>query len=562
MPLVSFKNILQALQTDNIGQIKLGRQTCLNILAVEPDNVLCLQLMGRIECQLGQADSAVNWYAKAQFLLPDSAELQFNYDQALEAQKKFAKVANAIKQQTASLSDQAKAYYCLGNILKKQGNRVSAIGAYNTALAIEANFPAALNNLGVILMDNGMLDEATRFYERALAVKPDHANALNNLGLICRQKSEWTNSIAYYQKALSIKPNFPEVYNNIGTSLQDMGRRAEAIGFYKQALALKKDYADCHNNLAMALLSVGQYDEGWMEYEWRWRSTHFLMSKQKATAPIWRGEAAEGRSILIQAEQGFGDALQFCRYIPWVKARGLHVILEVPAPLLRLMESLSGVEQIIERGDLLPNTDYYCPMMSLPLAFHTRQETIPADIPYLFAQDEQVRNWRSRLPMSKEKRLKVGLVWAGNSHQWAPDLAMTDRRRSISPELFAPLMEIAGIQFYSLQKAGPKAPEQFRLIDLMDECADFADTAALIANLDLIISVDTAVAHLAGALGKTVWLLNRVDTCWRWQMEREDSPWYPMMRIFRQPAPGNWDSVMMRVKEELQHYTLLFKQRI
>ncbi|MEN6621037.1 MAG: glycosyltransferase family 9 protein, partial [Smithella sp.] len=291
-------------------------------------------------------------------------------------------------------------------------------------------------------------------------------------------------------------------------------------------------------------------DEGWRQYEWRWQATH--LKRYDTPKPLWQGEAAVGRILLIQSEQGFGDTLQFCRYASLAAAKGLRVVLEVQPALVRLMKSLSGIERVIPMGQPLPDFDFYCPTMSLPTAFNTRVETIPSDVPYLFAAPEAVNSWKNRLPESSKKMLKVGLVWAGSSRTNSIELVSVDHRRSINPELLAPLMDVDGIQFFSLQKLGPSAPKEFGLVDMTAECRDFADTAALIANLDLVISVDTAVAHLAGALGKPVWILNRFDSCWRWMETREDSPWYPTLRLFRQPYPGDWSSVVLRVRHELK----------
>lgn len=551
MFLLSFKEILHALRCNHLPQIHVSRQTCLNILAAEPANNLCLQLLGRIECQLGHADAAVAWYEKALAITPDSGELCFILSQAREAQKTYDKALHSFQQHQLLPEDQAKVYHLIGYRFKKRSNVANAMGAYNMALSLKSNFPSALNNLAVIIMENGMLDEATLHFQRVLEMKPDHANAWNNLGMICRQKGQWEQSMTYYEKALSFQPNFPEVFNNIGTSLQEMGRREEALESYNQALALKNNYPDCHNNRAMTLLSLGRFAEGWREYEWRWQSSHFCSPRQKVSAPLWQGEAAQGKTLLLQAEQGFGDTLQFCRYAPMAAARGLQIILEVQSALVRLLASLSGVDRIIAQGKELPTVDYYCPLLSLPRIFGSRPETLPAEVPYLFPP-ASTEPKSIPLTQSATRDFKVGLVWSGNSHRNAPDLAAIDQRRSIAPELLAPLINIDGIQFHSLQKVGPPAPDFFNLVDQMAACLDFADTAALIADLDLILSVDTAVAHLAGAMGKPIWLLNRFDSCWRWPPEWNNSPWYPTMRIFRQSIPGDWKSVILRVKSELE----------
>lgn len=582
----SHKALTQAIASNNVDQLEEAREICHVMLKAKPNSTAFLYLMGVIERKLGHADLALKWIEKALLIMPNSAELHCSYAQTLAVQKKHSEAVIAFIHAIALKPDYAEAYFNLGNILNECGDDVNAIEAYKHALTINPNFPEALNNLGVMLknkgalveaancynraltakpdnpltLDNlgviyfslGNLDAAADYHHRALALKPDYPSALNNLGMILRHQGALAESISLLKKALALQPNFPEAFNNLGNALKDCGKLQEAIVAYEQAIALKDDYPDFHNNLAMALLAAGRFEEGWRKYEWRWKSTQLAAARQDVAKPLWQGDTTDSRILLIRAEQGFGDTLQFCRYAPLAAARGLRVILEVQPALVRLMESLAGVEQVIAQSDPLPDFDLYCPMMSLPAAFNTRLDTIPTATPYLAVKDEAVNRWRNRLLNGNDKMFKVGLVWAGQSRTCSTDLAATNRRRSISPDLLAPIMDIAGIQFYSLQKGGPAAPKEFGMIDLMDKCSDFADTAALIANLDLVISVDTAVAHLAGALGKQVWVLNRFDSCWRWLRNREDSPWYPTLRLFRQPHPGNWESVVSRIRKELK----------
>ena len=261
--------------------------------------------------------------------------------------------------------------------------------------------------------------------------------------------------------------------------------------------------------------------------------------------PRWCGEAAEGRTLLMHAEQGYGDTLQFCRYGTIAVERGLRVMMEVQKPLVRLLRSLPGIDRVFTRGDEMPEADFHCPMLSMPLAVGTTMATIPASPFYLCADPDQVAYWQARLATIANQGPRVGLVWAGAATQAA------DRRRSLPADRFAPLLELDGLHFLSLQKNGPRPPAHYCLHDFMQEMDDFADTAALVANLDLIISVDTAVVHLAGALGKPVWMLDRYDPDWRWLVGRRDSPWYPSLRIYRQPRPGDWDAVLFEVAQDL-----------
>lgn len=583
------EKIMYALSVSNTTQILAGRTVCFEILKSDPENPICLELMGKIEYQLGNFDQSELWFEKAFVAKPDSTELYFNYAQNMTMQKKYPQAIAAFTQILKLNPGHMETLYRLGSLLEKSGDDATAAKAYhralainpklsailnnlgcikirkkdlagavhylNRALAIRADDPLPHNNLGVAYAAQGNLQLAMHCYQNALALKPDYPDALNNLGKIYRQQGAFTKSVTLYKKALALLPDFPEAMNNLGVALKACGKLDEAIEAYQNALALNGNCPDWHSNLAMALLAAGRFVEGWPEYEWRWKSNQLPALQPGYEKLRWQGIHSTGKTLLIRAEQGLGDTLQFCRYVPLVQSCGLRVILEVPGPLVRLLASLGDVVQIIAQGTPPPPFDYYCPMLSLPLAFQTRLDTIPANVPYLFAATECIEKWRCRMPNNSDNKLKVGLVWAGSSRPQSPELVTTDRRRSMEPDLLAPLLDLPGIQFFCLQKFGPMAPEKFGLVDFMEECVDFAETAALIANLDLVVSVDTAVAHLAGALGKPIWLLNRFDTCWRWLLKREDSPWYPSMRIFRQSQPGDWHGVIACVKNELQKYS-------
>jgi Tfp pilus assembly protein PilF len=448
---------------------------------------------------------------------------------------------------------QPEAQNNLGNALLKQEHPDEASAGFRRALALRPDYPEAHNNLGNVLKEQGRLDEAVACYRRAVALKPDYAEALNNLGIVLQEQGLADEAIGCCRSALALKPDYPEAYENLGNALRAQQLLDDAIACYRKAIDLQPDAADTHANLAMALLAHGELGAGWEEYEWRWKTNRMIRSARPFLQPQWRGEPAEGRTLLIHAEQGFGDTLQFCRYAPLAAARGLRVILEVPGPLVRLLRSLPGVAQVVATGEALPPFDLQCPMLSLPLAMGTTTlAAIPGSVPYLHADAAQAAAWSARLAAMEKPGLRVGLVWAGSSRKDQPAAAAIDRRRSMAPDRLAPLFALPGLHFVSLQKDGPAAPAAFRLTDVMEAMGDFADTAALIAVLDLVISVDTAVAHLAAALGKPVWLLDRSDPCWRWLQGRRDSPWYPNLTLFRQPDAGNWDAVIETVREDLR----------
>jgi tetratricopeptide (TPR) repeat protein len=521
-------------------------------IVLKPDYARAFYGLGAALKECGDEAGAINAYLDALAIEPDYPEalndlgVLFNTRGALDNAAKY--FTHAI----AARPDYPLPLNNLGLVRFLQGDIGGAEALYRRALALKPDYPDALNNLGMIYQDRGAFEESASLHRAALAARPDHPDALNNLGTCLLYQGAFSDSAALFKKALAFQPAHSEALNNLGNALKNSGELSEAIATYERAIALKPDHPDYRNNRAMALLAAGRFDEGWPAFEWRWKTGQFADAGQDMSRPQWRGEAAPGRVLLVRAEQGFGDTLQFCRYAPLAAALGMRVVLEVQPALVRLMGPVAGVERVIAQGEPLPDFDFYCAMMSLPAAFNTRLETIPADIPYLSVDPESVKTRQKRLRDVAGKDIKVGLAWAGSSRLNSPDLIAADRRRSIDARALAGLIEIAGVRFFSLQKGGPPAPREFGLVDLMDECGDFFDTAALVANLDLIISVDTAIVHLAGALGRPVWLLNRFDTCWRWLRGRDDSPWYPTLRLFRQPSPGDWESVVLTVGNELR----------
>lgn len=584
MKSISYQEIMQAVKANDIPKMKEGKATCSRLLAKNSKDIISLRLISAIEQQLGNYEAAEKWLKKALALQPNSVELQYRYAQALMSQNQLAEASIAFSRTIALKPDYVDAHYNLGLVFERQGEDAQALKSYLLALELRPDHPkilnkvgmiqnrqgnlsaaaefferasaanpensALMNNLGVVYANCGKFDLAESCYRRALALRPNYPEALNNWGKLAHYQGDFSASIAYCRQALRSRPQFPEALNILGSSLQAMGYLPEAIDAYEKAIALKSDNPGYHTNLALALLTAGHWAEGWEKYEWRLKTHQLEPEWKNIAAPRWQGQIVKERVTLIKAEQGLGDTLQFCRYIPLVLAQGAQILLEVQSPLVRLMEPLLGTDRVFAQGQPLPPYDDYCPIMSLPHLLKTRSDNIPASIPYLFPRQADLSHWEKLLPPTPGL-LKVGLVWAGNSRAQSPGLVATDRRRSIAPEMFSPLMDIRGVQYYSLQKIGPSAPAHWNLIDFMADCRDFADTAALIAHLDLVISVDTAVAHLAGALGKPVWLLNRFDTCWRWQLGHEDSPWYPTLRLFRQQQPGNWRDVIIRIKREL-----------
>lgn len=568
-------------------RVEEAGRICRALLAETPDNATYLQLMGIIECKLGRPAESEIWFRKSLALSPDSPEILCSYALAIIMQEEFARAIPLLKRAIEIEPDFTTAFHHLGNAYKESGNIAEAVSAYEKVLVLKPDDTEMLYNLAVIAKDRGRLPEARAYCERGIALDPSNPFWIICLGVIYYMMGDYGRAVICYRKALELKPGCPEALSNLSVLADEMGASEQALDYSRQALALQPEYPEGLNNLGNALkaagkleeavevlrravrlnetdpeiqynlsitlLAAGNFEEGWPLYETRWQTRHLKHLHRKYPQPLWHGEAAEGRVLFIHHEQGMGDTLQFCRYAPMATARGLRVVMEVQQPLVRLIKSLEGVETVTARPEEPAAFDFHCPMMSLPRVMQTRLETIPDTAPYLTADEKEVLEWRKRLEPLASGKPRVGLVWAGSTRLHSPSLAMIDRRRSIAPEMLAPIVKNKNIHFFSLQKDGLKAPEALGLIDLMDECNDFMDTAALIANLDLVVTVDTAVAHLAGALGKPVWVMNRFDSCWRWQRGRETTPWYSTMRLFHQPKAGDWESVIARIAAELAH---------
>jgi Flp pilus assembly protein TadD len=475
--------------------------------------------------------------------------------------------------QAGRLADAEKIYYqvlemqpdhfdslhLLGVILHQRGNPTQAVRQIDVALKKRPNSSVALNSRGVVLKELKRFEEALASFDRALTLQPNYAEAHSNRGVALYEVKQFEEALASFDRALTLRPDYAEAFFNRGVTLNDLKRFEEALSSYDRALMLRPADAKAHYNEAVCRLLTGDFSRGWQQHEWRWEATSD--QKRNFAHPLWLGsDEIIGKTILLHAEQGLGDTIQFCRYVPLVADRAAHVILEVQRPLHELMRTLAGTAQIVSRGDPLPDFDIHCPLLSLPLAFGTRLDTIPSEMPYLGAPESKMSAWRDRL--GKHQKTRVGLVWAGNPRKELPNANQIDRQRSIQFDRLAPLLQVTDCEFYSLQK-GDDAVMQLRdtllrqqVIDWTDDLHDFADTAALIENLDLIITVDTSVAHLAGALGKPFWLLNRYNTCWRWLLDRDDSPWYPTARLFRQDDTRQWDNVIARVHAALHDFVL------
>jgi Flp pilus assembly protein TadD len=484
-------------------------------LAADPNHAQCLYFLGLIEHETGRDAEALATLSRAIAVTPHIAVFHVGLGNVLVALERLAEAAASFQAAIALNPELADAHNLLGTVFWRLRQADQAAACFRRVLHLRPDYPEAHNNLGIALMEQGRLEQAEASFRRGIALRPTDATAINNLGTLLVERQCLEQAIACYRHAIELVPG----------------------------------YAAAHVNLAMASLAKGDMALGWRLFERRWEIPPLISGRRTFAQPQWQGEARPGETLLIHVEQGFGDTIQFCRYATLAAERGLRVILQVQKPLVRLLRSLPGAALVIGDGDPLPHFDVHCPTMSLPLACGTTVATIPARPRYLHADPAASRHWADRLADGPPGP-RIGLVWAGMARPGAPLMEAVNRRRSMAPERLAPLLAIPGLHFVSLQKDRPKS--DLPLTDFMDEMTDFADTAALIDNLDLVISVDSAVLHLAGALGKPVWMLNRYDSCWRWLTGRRDSPWYPTLRIYRQPEPNNWDKVIAHVAYDLK----------
>jgi tetratricopeptide (TPR) repeat protein len=539
------------------GRLAQAETIFRQILAVDPTNVAALDLMGCIAHQQGHYQAALGYFDQALQNNPKDPYVHFNRSVCLEDQEKWEEAEAAYRRVIALRPDHAKAHNKLGLLLQRRGELKKAEASYRRAITLSPDADGAHNNLGSVLQELGRLGEAEACYVKALSLNPRNALAHNNLGVVLQRQGKLVEALASYRRALDINPDYADAYNNRGSALQDLARPEEAVVCYRKALQLNPDFARARWNLATALLLSGDFADGLALYENRFEgadkreNTRALRTLAALSAkPRWQGEDLRGRTIFVWHEQGLGDDIMMLRYLPMLKEKGAgDIIVSCRSALTRILQTFPVVTQVIAEDSLPPldSFDCHCPRMSLPYVFGTRLETIPREIPYIAVPQDMTENWARRL--ADIDGLKVGLVWAGSKTQ------KKDSLRSIPPQGLLPLMAVSGVQFISLQQGGEAPPlttGDKPLIDRMAECQDLLETAALAQQLDLVISVDTAVAHLAGALGKPVWLLNRFESEWRWMLDREDSPWYPTMRIFRQPALHDWDSVITRVAGELR----------
>jgi tetratricopeptide (TPR) repeat protein len=493
----------------------------------------------------GQLDDAERLYREAVKSDPRLAPAWHGLGLVAHARGDAAGAIDCLSRAVLLNGAEATYHNDLGAALQSQSRLSDATASYRRALALRPDYAEACCNLGSAHKDRQQFDEAIACYRRALDMSPNLAEANFNLGVIHQQCSRVDEAIECYERAVTARTDYWQSYNNLGTMYKAVGRFDDAMAAYDQALRCQGGEAEAHRNRALLRLLKGNYSEGWTEYEWRWQVTG--ASRPNVRQPRWQGQALAGGTVLLKAEQGLGDAIQFIRYAPMVKERSrARVLLQCSATLRALFAGVAGVDGFASEPWERESFDCYVPLMSLPALFETRVDTVPWSAPYLSADPDRVKRWQHALAAPSD--LKVGIAWQGN-----PGYA-GDATRSIPLAAFAPLAACPGLKIYSLQKQhGRDQLNQLAVNmriedfgDALDADAAFVDTAAVMSQLDLVVTSDTAVAHLAGALGVRVWLALQQVADWRWLLERDDSPWYPSMRLFRQTRAGDWDDEIGR----------------
>jgi tetratricopeptide (TPR) repeat protein len=566
------------------GQLDLAEEACKQLLAADPQHADSLHLLGLIHAQANQLDLAIDLIAQAIRHHQQNPDYFFNLAALLARRDRVDEALKSFDIALGLKPDFVGAWIGLGDLLQRQQRLDEALLTYRHVLTLDPHSaeaaeksgkllyeqgrigeaaeqfakvvelrpddPAAYNNLGIALTDLRRLGEATAALDRAIALSPDLAELYNSRANALKLQNRLKEALADYDRAIALTSGSAQTFSNRGNCLDELARPDEALANYQQALTLDAGHADAHWNLAINRLRAGDLRAGFREAEWRWTSKTLRLKPRHFDKPLWLGaEPIDGKVLLLHNEQGLGDAIQFARYIPLLAPCGARVVLESSPPLIPLLAGLAGISQHIAKGEALPEFDFHCPLSSLPLVLDTTLDTIPAVTPYL-AVPPDARDWSSWL--GENSGVRVGLVWSGN-----PD-HLNDHNRSIAFAALAPLLDI-NAQFVSLQK-NARAEDQRELgacagiRDAAPQLNTFADTAALIAELDLVISVDTSVAHLAGALGKPVFILLPYVPDWRWLMGRNDTPWYPSARLFRQTAARRWEPVIAEVKDALQRF--------
>lgn len=576
----------QAVALHQQGLIQEARALYEDCLSRAPHHFDSLHLLGVACAQMGDWAPALHWLSTALECPQPSAAAYRNHGNVLKALQRFEEALISVDralvlqpgdaqthhqrglllqtlqrphealqsfdQALAIQSGSAPLHFARGTALQALARLDEALHSYERAIALQSDYAQAYSNRGVALLALRRPQDALASYDRAIALNPDYAEAHYNRALVLQALQRPDEALQAYDRAIALNPLHAQAHSDRGNVLEELRRLDEAQTSYEQAIALQPDHAQAHWNRSLLLLLKGDFERGWPLYEWRWEDPRLAASRRRWQQPQWTGQSSlAGKTVLLHAEQGLGDTLQFCRYAALVQQLGAQVLLEVQPPLVPLLRGLAGVDHLFGKGDDLPPFDFHCPLLSLPLAFGTARDAVPSAIPYLDAQPDRVHRWEHQIGSTG---FRIGINWQGNA------ASKIDVGRSIPLTKFTPLLGIPGVRLISLQKGAGQAQLRPWESDLavetlgppFDDDGAFLDTAAVMMNCHLVITSDTAVAHLAGALGVPVWVALKHVPDWRWMLDREDSPWYPTMRLFRQTKRGDWDGVFEAIAAAVQ----------
>lgn len=538
-------NLSKALRLS--GHFETAAEHCRTALRSRPDYAEAHNNLGAALQEQGRLGEAKAEFTEALRLNPNLPDGHFNMGNVLRLQGRFSQALPYAERALAMQPNSASAYSNLGAVLEGLNRIDEAIACFEQGLAKDARSVEILANLATAYQARGNIDQALESCQRALAIKPGFIPALVNLGGALQEQGHIDLAVEQYRAALAKNPNAADAHASLSDALRNLGRLDESRMHCERAIELRAEHPEGQFNLGLLDLITGNFASGWEAYEARWRQTGAL-HKPDLAEPEWDGSPAPGKTLLIYAEQGLGDTLQFVRYARLVRQRVGRLVFQSPRALYRLLSTVEGIDQLLTAGSPFPSFDVQLPLLSVARVLQTRLDTIPAEVPYLSAPAAEIERWAEKLDGLSSGEFRVGIAWAGNPRH------RRDAFRSIPPQFFARLSESPGVRFFSLQKethASPWPREARPLVDLTTELSDFVDTAALVKNLDLVICCDTSVAHLAGALAVPVWVAMPATLDWRWLVDREDSPWYPTMRLFRQTELGKWDDVFERVGHAL-----------
>ena len=525
--------VQQGLNLHQSGNLNDAQNIYEQILSIQENNFDALQLLGALFAQVKKYPEAIKFLSKAIIVNPNDAGCFSNLGISFQKLRRLEEALSSYDKAISLQADYAEAYSNRGAVLQELKRLDEALSSYDKAITIKGDYAEAFNSRGTVLEELKRLEEALSSYDKAISINKDYTELYYNRGNVLHKLKRLEEALSSYDKAISLHEDYAEAYSNRGTVLEELKRLDEALSSYEKAISINKDYAEAYWNSSICYLLAGNFNEGWARYEWRWQSKSIskIAGIRKFSQPLWLGtEILKDQTIFLYAEQGLGDTIQFSRYVSLVAGLGAKVVLEVQPSLVKLLSYLEGISQIISKGDKLPNFDYQCPLMSLPLAFKTELKTIPSVSKNISSDEKKVEKWQAIL--GEKTKPRVGIVWSGAVNH------KNDLQRSLKlSQLITHLP--SDYEYLSLQKEISDVDKEVlieycKIKHFGDDLKDFTDTAALCELIDIVISVDTSVAHLAGTLGKNTWILLPYSPDWRWLLDRNDSPWYSSVKLYRQ----------------------------